>query len=159
MGTWWSELVLVTECRKRSTSACVGELLWDPWVKCVGKKKGINMMISCMLSWRGARARASSSRWGLKPLCWPGHSSWSPGAHLWLAGGFQQTPENFHSSPQEDAIRWAESLSLPESQDFLNNRGSWHPRKDVSCRQGDRNGDAGSNCQHVVCRLQARRGQ
>ena len=47
--------------------------------------------------------------------------SWSPSLDSqWV----QQPPEKFHSSPREDAIRWAQSVLLPESQDFLNNRGS-----------------------------------
>lgn len=32
----------------------------------------------------------------------------------------QQAPEKFHSSLWEDAIRWAQSLLPPESQDLLN---------------------------------------
>lgn len=35
----------------------------------------------------------------------------------------QVTPEDFHSSPSENAVRWAQSLLPPQFQDFLNNRG------------------------------------
>lgn len=47
--------------------------------------------------------------------------SWSPSpGSQWV----QQTPERFHSSPQEDTIRGAWCLLPPESQEFLYNRGS-----------------------------------
>lgn len=64
-------------------------------------------------------------RWVLKPLRVLALKflllSWSPSlGSQWV----QQTPEKFHSSPQEDAIRGARTLLPPESQDFLNNRGS-----------------------------------
>lgn len=69
-------------------------------------------MIFCILKCLGVEQEQEVPRQGLKPLRPSQDCQW-----------VQLTPEKFHSSPWENAVKWAQSLLPAECQDFLNTRG------------------------------------